>query len=184
MARGHSDSTSSYNDFHPDHIANPCPVQDERNERRDSASLLGQTAGIERGHIRIPELDSTPVSPARCPGGPTQIDAIPRLAESASHARKGARDSHSDDLTSPARTYHDFDSRPPPAYGQGVPSREDNLEQFSEEEQIQRALQLSLKSEAERQIQLEQSAREEQTVMEYIRKASLAEAEMKEKANR
>ncbi|PLB51339.1 UDP-Glycosyltransferase/glycogen phosphorylase [Aspergillus steynii IBT 23096] len=74
-----------------------------------------------------------------------------------------------------------FDSGAPPAYDQGTSRQHEEFDQISEEEQMRKALELSLLSEAERQSQLEQSQREEEIVMEYMRKASLAEAEMKEK---
>ncbi|KAK1147215.1 hypothetical protein N8T08_001954 [Aspergillus melleus] len=202
ISRGHSVSTSSSIDLNAGLAARTYSEQRGRGDDSAPVEIMGRPVGTERDRIHTPELDSTPVlpgllihderadtntpsthslSPVGFPVGHAKIDRMPVVAESSS-LQQDLRNHNL--VESPAATYREFDLRAPPAYEQGIPSPDEGeLDHALEEEQFRKALALSLESETERQTQLEQSQREEEIVMEYIKKTSLAEAKMKQRMN-
>lgn len=159
LSRGHSMSTSSFTDI------------DSGLFRSGSVGLQGRSDDRTRDGTADLVPNTGRRSPVQYPIGHVEIDGMPIITESSVGTRETIRDTDSDH------------SQAPPAYDHGMQMQREGIDQTSEEEQISKAMELSLQSEAERQAQLEQRQREEEIVLEYMRKASLAEAEMKEKMN-
>ena len=202
ISRGHSVSTSFSTDLNAGLAARTYSEQRGRSDDSAPVEIMGRPVGTERDRIHTPELDSTPIlsglsihdgradtntmstqnlSSVGFPVGHAKIDGMPVVAESSS-LQEDLRNHNL--VKSPAPTYREFDPRAPPAYEQGIPSPDEgDLDHALEEEQIRKALALSLETETKRQTQLEQSQREEEIVMEYIKKTSLAEAKMKQRMN-
>ncbi|KAI9038954.1 glycosyltransferase [Aspergillus affinis] len=192
MSRGHSVSTSSSTDLNPGIPARTYSEPRGKSEDNGPVEIMGRPVGTERDRILTPELDSTPVlsGPSIHDGrvdtndlSTQNVSSVEYPVEHAglsSRPQEALRNYDLEELKSPAPTYHEFDHR---AYEQNVPSQDGEPDLTSEDEQIRKALALSLESETERQTQLEQSQREEDIVMEYIKKTSLAEAKMKQRMN-
>ncbi|KAH8429328.1 glycosyltransferase [Aspergillus melleus] len=203
ISRGHSVSTSSSTDLNAGLAARTHSELRGTSDDSGPVEIMGRPVGTERDRIHTPELDGTPVlsglsihdgrvdtntsstqnlSSVGFPVGHAKIDGMPVVATSSSSPQEDLRNHYME--KPPAPTYREFDSQAPPAYEQGIPSPDGGeLDHTSEEEQIRKALALSLESETERQTQLEQSRREEEIVMEYIKRTSLAEAKMKQRMN-